>query len=180
MRDLLLSVAALAIVLPGMARAADGACPDKGTPDVLTAFGPQAATLGADRSVYQPTGVTALGMPVSYVVVTKGSSGSIDEIDYRFDGVVRKYSEHYPRTVLQAFDKVYSDAGCAAGKVTTCAVVYDLKGAPPNQLASARITDPGFEVPGKTEAGVLATIKADYAREDSGPVFLACLYGTGQ
>ena len=175
MRDLLLPLAAFAALMPGIAYAAD-ACPDKAGADVLAGFGDTVATLGTDQSIYQPSGVTVLGLPVSYVVVTKTSAGAIEEIDYRLQGVMRKYSEHYPSPVLQAFDKAY-DVGCASGRVTTCSVAYDLKGATPDQLASARITDPGLDVPKNSNAALLQTIKAEYAKPDTGPVFLACMYG---
>jgi hypothetical protein len=177
MRDLLLPVVAFAALAPGIAHAADG-CPEKASADVVTAFGQPVATLGTDQSIYQPTGVTVLGMPVSYVVVTKTSAGAVGEIDYRFEGVIRKYSERYPSSVLQAFDKSY-DAGCASGRVTSCSIVYDTKGASPDQLISARITDPGLDVPKNSDAALLQTIKAEYSKPDSGPVVLACMYGAG-
>jgi hypothetical protein len=175
MRDLLLPLAAFAALTPGVAYAAD-ACPEKASAAIVSALGEPVATLGTDQSIYQPTGVMVLGLPVSYVVVTKTSAGAIGEIDYRLQGVMRKYSERYPSPVLQAFDKTY-DVGCASGRVTTCSVAYDMKGATPDQLASARITDPGFDVPKNSAAALLQTIKAEYAKPDAGPVFLACMYG---
>lgn len=178
MRDLLLPFAALAVAFPAVAAAADG-CPKQAAADVVTALGDSAATLGGDQTVYQPTGVTVMELPVSYVVVTKGAGGSIEEIDYRLQGIMRNYNEHYPKAVLEAFDKAYPGVGCSTGRVTACAMAYDLKGAPGKALADARIGDPGFDVPAAGQGAVLGTIKTEYAHQDSGPVFLMCRYGGG-
>lgn len=178
MRDFLLPIAALAATVPGAAWADDG-CPQKAGPDLITALGAPAATLTATQAIYQPAGATMLGLPVSYVVVTKGSGGAIEEIDYRFDGIMRKYSERVPQNVLRAFDKTYADAGCASGRVSSCSIAFQSNSPKAGDLAAAEITDPAIDVPAKAEGTALTLVKADYAREDQGPVFLVCLYDTG-
>lgn len=181
MRSLLLSLTALAVAAPGAAWAADG-CPDKITPAVVTALGDPAATLPGGQAIYQPAGATVLGMPVGYVVVTKASGKDvIEEIDYRFSGVMRKFTEHYPKPVLEAFDKTYSGASCASGRSTACAVAFqtDGKASTVGRLSAVEVGDPGLDVPANAQAAILSTVKADYASSDSGPVFLVCLYDAG-
>jgi len=177
MRGLTLTFAIFAVTMPGYAWA-DGDCPEHASTDVLTAMGQPAADLGHGTSVYVPAGATAMGLPVSYVVVMKGSGGAVEEIDYRLQGVMRKFSDHYPKPVLEAFDKAYPGVGCAGGRVTSCGATFDLKAGATDALGSARIGDPGLDVPAKTDADVLKSIKTDYAQSDSGPVFLVCSYGS--
>jgi hypothetical protein len=175
MRNLLLSVAALAAMTPNAAWA-DGGCPPKATPELLTALGEPAATIPGGQTIYQPSGVAMLGMPVSYVVVTKGSGDAVQEVDYRFAGVTRKYGDRFPQPVLQAFDKSYSTT-CGAGKVTSCAAGFDAKAA--GDLAAAEINEAYIDLPAKPQGGALAMVKADFASQNQGPVFLVCQYNAG-
>jgi hypothetical protein len=172
MRGLLVPFAVLAFALPGVA-SADGGCPAKATPDVLTAFGEPAATLKGGQVIYQPAGVTMLGMPVSYVVVTKGAGDAVQEIDYRFAGLTRKYGQHFPQPVLQAFDKAYDGATCADGKVTSCGIGLDGKAT--GDLTAAQINEAYIDLPAKAD-GALAMVKADFSSQTEGPVFLTCQY----
>ena len=177
MRDFLLPVAAVALLMPGVALA-DDSCPKSLTPDVMTALGEPAATLKGGQVIYQPASATMLGMPVSYVVVTKGSGDVVEEIDYRFAGVMRKYGQRYPDAVLQAFDKAFS-ADCANGKVTSCGVGFTAKDGKAGDLVAAQVTEAEIDLPAKVEGAALTQVKADYASQTQGPVFLVCLYNTG-
>jgi hypothetical protein len=178
MRRYLLSLAALPLLLPATVWAADD-CPNKATPEVLAGLGEPAGTLDASQTVYRPSGLTMLGLPVSYVVVSKVSGkDDVEEIDYRFDGVMRKYSERYPKAVLQAFDKAYSGASCSSGRVTSCSIAFDNKSPGPGQLSGVAIGEGSVSAPDKAEGEALAAVKADFASDDAGPVFLVCLYGS--
>lgn len=172
MRGLLIPFAALAVALPGAAWA-DGGCPAKASVDVLTAFGTPAATLKGGQVIYQPTGVVMLGMPVSYVVVTKGTGDAVQEIDYRFAGLTRKYGQHFPMPVLQAFDKAYDGATCSEGRATSCSFGLDAKMA--GDLNGAQINEAYIDLPAKAD-GALAMVKADFSSQTQGPVFLTCEY----
>jgi hypothetical protein len=173
MRILLIPFAALAVALPATAWADDG-CPTKATPELLTALGEPTATLSGGQTVYQPSGTMMMGMLISYVVVTKSSSGAVQEIDYRFAGLMRKYGQRFPVNVLQAFDKTYSGASCASGKVTSCGTAFDSKAS--GDLLSAEINEAYIEVPAKAEGAGVAMVKADYSSQTQGPVFLVCQY----
>jgi hypothetical protein len=144
MRSFLIPFAALAMALPTAAWADDG-CPTKATPDLLTALGEPTATLSGGQAVYQPSGATMMGMPVSYVVVSKASGGGIQEIDYRFAGLMRKYGQRFPADVLQAFDQTYTGTSCASGKVTSCGTAFDAKAT--GDLLSAEINEGYIVVP---------------------------------
>jgi len=174
MRDFLLPLAAVALVTPGAALA-DDSCPKSITPDLMTAMGEPGATLKGGQTIYQPASATMLGMPVSYVVVMKGPGDVVEEIDYRFAGVMRKYSQHYPDNVLQAFDKAYS-ADCAGGKVSSCGVGFDAKNEKVGDLAAAQVSEAEIDLPSKIEGPALTMVKADYASQTQGPVFLTCQY----
>jgi len=175
MRGLLIPFAALAVTVPGVAWA-DGGCPVKAAPEVLTALGTPAATLKSGQVIYQPTGVTMLGMPVSYVVVTKGAGDAVQEIDYRFAGLTRKYGQRFPLPVLQAFDKTFSGATCSEGRATACSI--NIGGKAAGELSDAQINEAYIDLPAKVD-GALAMVKADFSSQSQGPVFLACEYNTG-
>lgn len=176
MRDLLLSAAALAALAPTAAWA-DDACPATVTPEIVTALGEATGTIPGGQSIYQPASATMLGMPVSYVVVSKGPGDAVQEIDYRFAGVTRKYGDRFPQPVLQAFDKAYSGATCSSGRVTSCGIGFDSKAA--GALSAAAINEAYIDLPAKAEGAALTMVKADFASQSHGPVFLVCQYNTG-
>ena len=173
MRVLLVPFAALVMTVPTVAWA-DGGCPDKATPEVLTALGEPMATLAGDQAIYQPASATIMGMPVSYVLVTKSSEGSVQEIDYRFAGVTRKYGQRFPANVLQAFDKTYAGASCSSGNVTSCGTGFDSKAA--GDLSAAEINEAYVDLPAKAQGAGVAMVKADFSSQSQGPVFLVCQY----
>jgi hypothetical protein len=174
-RSILLSAAAMT-AMTATAAWADGGCPPKAAPELLTALGEPAATIPGGQAIYQPPGVAMLGMPVSYVVVTKSSDGAVQEIDYRFAGVTRKYGDRFPQPVLLAFDKSYSTS-CGGGKVTSCGAGFDAKAV--GDLSAAEINEAYIDLPAKPEGAALAMVKADFASQNQGPVFLVCQYNAG-
>ena len=169
---ILLPLAAMAVTLPAAAQADDG-CPSKATPELLTALGEPAVTLSGGQVIYQPANATILGKPVSYVVVTKGSGGGVDEIDYRVAGLTRKYGQRFPVDVLQAFDKTYNGT-CATTKVTACGAAFDSKAA--GDLSAAQVNEAYIDLPSKGQGAALSMVKADFASPSQGPVFLVCQY----
>jgi hypothetical protein len=179
MRKFALTCAILAAAVPAAAWA-DNGCPDKVTPDLITGFGDPVGWLQDGQTVHQPTGVTILGAPVSYVVVTReAGKDTIEEIDYRFGGVTRKYTERYPLDLRKAFDGAYAGARCAGDKVTSCAVAFQATSSSSGRLAGVELGEGPADVPASAHGPAIAQVKADYASDDQGPVFLACLYDTG-
>jgi hypothetical protein len=87
---------------------------------------------------------------------------------------MRKYGQRFPVNVLQAFDKTYSGASCASGKVTSCGTAFDGKAT--GDLAAAQINEAYVDVPAKAQGAGVAMVKADFSSQTQGPVFLVCQY----
>lgn len=173
MRDLLVSVAALAaMTLPSVALA-DDACPPKITPEVESALGAAAATLGPGETVYTPAGAMVIGRPVSYVLVHRDADGKpITEIDYRFQGLNRPYGQRYTPDLRKSFDHAYPGTACTSNG--SCATSYT--GPAAGQLADAELGEADLTVPKGAQSDALSLVKADYDLSGADPVFLICHY----
>ena len=149
----------------------DEACMTELTPQLEASFGEPVAWPDDGQTVHTPAGLTALGHPISYVLV-KRSGERIEEIDYRLQGMQRKVGQPHDAQLLEAFDDEFDGAKCAGVTQSSCGVAY--KGDGP--FSGAQIGSGEIYVAGNARGPSLALIEADYDLADADPVFLACFY----
>ena len=149
----------------------DEACMTELTPQLEASFGEPVAWPDEGQTVHTPAGLTALGHPISYVLV-KRSSERIEEIDYRLEGMQRKVGQPHDAQLLKAFDDEFDGAKCAGVKQSSCGVAYRGDG----PFSGAQIGSGEIYVGSDARGPSLALIEADYDLADADPVFLACFY----
>ena len=117
------SVAQAAPAAEAKSAVQDEACMTELTPQLEASFGEPVAWPDEGQTVHTPAGLTALGHPISYVLV-KRSSERIEEIDYRLEGMQRKVGQPHDAQLLKAFDDEFDGAKCAGVKQSSCGVAY--------------------------------------------------------
>jgi hypothetical protein len=176
MRYAIARLSAALVLLPSAAWA-EG-CPLDIDVEVVTTLGEPAASLSPANTVHTPAGVTALGYPVSYVVVRRtGEGGAIAELHYRLQGAVRPFGERYPIELRKLFDKEAPGSDCGGAKAVSCAVAVRTKG-DPGHLSGMELGPGDLALPSDKSSPAYALLKADYDLADGDPVFLVCLYDT--
>ena len=153
------------------------ACPPQIEPDFLAGLGQPAARLGAEEAVYAPPGATALGQPVSYVIVTGPGENAADapvrRLAYRLAGVNARWGDAYPPNLRTAFDRAFeTKAGGDGG--ASCMV--DFRGAEGGQRSGAELSNTAPSPPPGPNEGVSRLIRADYNLDGADPVYLVCHY----
>jgi hypothetical protein len=178
MRELLIACAAVSLLVPASALA-DDKCPAKITPDLVTSFGDPVGTVDKGQTLHQLAGSTMLGQPSPYVVVTRTDGGdAVEEIDYRIGTVMHNYSELYPIDVRKAFDKAYPGGNCGGSKVTSCSIAFQ-GGGSAGRLAAVKLGEGAIDSPDDAQGPQAVLVKNDFGSDAAGPVFLVCLYDTG-
>lgn len=176
MRDSLVWLAAGLALVPSAALADD--CPMTMTPELESSLGDVAATLKPGSEVYQPAGLTMVGAPVSYILVTRqdqSDEGPIVRLDYRLGGVVRKFGDRYSPELRKAFDKGFTGSQCGSEKGVACVVSYQESSAT-RRLTGAELSSGELSIPKDASGPALPLVKADYDLDDADPVFLVCRY----
>jgi hypothetical protein len=176
MRRLLELSIALAALGSSPALADGVACPDKVTPELLTSFGDPAAGLEPGQTLHRPAGLTIIGHPVSYVLVSRvggSETGAVSELDYRLEGATRPYGERYPADLRKAFDKGFTGSNCGSGN-SSCVIAFT--GSSAGQIADAELSEGELSVPKEAHGDGLSLVKADLDLANADPVFLVCVY----
>jgi len=176
MRNLLIASVALATVISTPAAADDSVCPQKLTPELVTALGAPAAWLAPGQTVHNPAGLTVMGQPVAYVVARHAGGkddGAITELDYRIQGATTPFGQRYPTDLRKAFDKGYSGSDCGSQN-SSCSIA--IKGGGDGSLSDAELSEGDLTLAKDAHGDALTLVKADRDLSSADPVFLDCIY----
>ena len=167
-------LAAAAVLAPSAGYANE--CPPSMTDEFETSLGEPVAWLEAGQTVHTPVGLTVFGKPVSYVIAKRPAEGrSIQQLDYRFDDLVRPYDQEYPLDLRQAFDKAFSASVCGRSRDPVCAITYSNKESG-GRLSGGKLSVGDLWIPDEARGPALPLVQADYDLDSGDPVFLVCLY----
>lgn len=172
--------AAAPVAEAAAAPSATEACPPQIEPDFLAGLGQPGARLDSEEAVYAPAGTTALGHPVSYLIVTgPGENDAADapvrRLAYRLSGVNTRWGVGYAADLRTAFDKAFDTKACGDGEAS-CMV--DFRGAEAGQRSGAELSNRAPSSPRGPNEGVLRLVRADYNLDGADPVYLVCHYAT--
>lgn len=159
------------------AAAAAETCPPEVDADFATGLGQPAAWLDAEQAIYAAPGSTALGHPVSYLIVTgpgeNGADAPVRKLTYRLAGLNTRWGAEYAPDVRTAFDRAFDTKACGDG---SAACMVDFSGAVPGQRSGAELSNSAPSPPRDASEGVLRLLKADYDLDGADPIFLVCRY----
>lgn len=167
-------LAAAAMIAPTIAHADD--CPTRITDEVEAALGEPVAWLEAGQTVHAPAGLTMLEKPVSYVIARRSAEGErIQQLDYRFDGLIRPADQDYPPDLRKAFDKAFNSSVCGKDRDPVCAITFSNKEGG-GRLSGGKLSVGDLWIPDDARGPALQLVKADEDLGNGDPVFLVCLY----
>lgn len=154
------------------------ACPPQIEPDFVAGLGQPAARLDAEQAIYTPPGATALGRPVSYLIVTgpgenDAADAPVQRLTYRLAGLNIRWGADYAPDLRTAFDRAFDTDACGDGGAS-CMV--DFRGAEAGQRSGAELSNRAPTPPRGSNEGVMRVIKADYDLDGADPVYLVCHY----
>ncbi|MXP40298.1 hypothetical protein GRI75_01400 [Altererythrobacter soli] len=174
MRRSITMLAAAASIAPTIAQAND--CPAGMSDEVEAALGETVAWLEAGQTVHTPAGLTMLDKPVSYVIAKRSAEGErIQQLDYRFNGLIRPADQEYPSDLRKAFDKAFNSSVCGKDRDPVCAITFSNKEGG-GRLSGGKLSVGDLWIPDDARGPALQLVKADENLGNGDPVFLICLY----
>jgi hypothetical protein len=174
MRRSITMLAAAAMIAPTIGYANE--CPTRISDELEASLGEPVAWLEAGQTVHAPSGLAMLDRPVSYVIAKRPAEGSsIQQLDYRFNGLVRPGDQEYPSDLRKAFDKAFNSSVCGKDRDPVCAITFSNKEGG-GRLSGGKLSVGDLWIPDDARGPALQLVKADESLGNGDPVFLVCLY----